>query len=150
MEDKNPKRVAQGKRLAEMDKKFWGGKPGPKVFSDADEFMSYWMERLEKDRTDLDSFIRAYCKAPFFLRCKLVQSDTMKQIWDAMVADVALGAVKLPREQWTALSKIVDMRRAEKVQELMNDRKRINKENAKHDKAGKEIMTGFVVGTEDE
>lgn len=137
-------------KVAKARESWYGGKPGPKVFVKGEDFITYWMQRLEKERSDIDGFIKAYAKQPFFLRCQLVHSEGMRQIWDAIVADVALGVQKLKREQWTALSKILDMQRSLKVEEEKSERKRINKENSKRSKSGTEIMTSLVVETENE
>lgn len=147
--------VARENRLRAIEKarKGWyGGKPGPKVFKSGEEFMKYWLQRMETERSDVEAFIQAYAKQPFFLRAQLVQSELMRNIWDAIIADVALGVLKLPRERWTALSKIVDMQRSLRVEEQKNERK-MGREHLKQKEADRKsednVHEAYVVEADD-
>lgn len=145
---------ARANRLAAIEKARAGwvdGKPGPKVFKKGDDFLEYWMQRLEKERTDLDALVAAYCKQPFFLRCQLVNSKKMREIWLALVADVALGATKLSRERWTALSKILDIQRSMLIEEEKTERKK-GREHLKQKEAEKSddnVHEAYVVEADD-
>lgn len=108
---------------------WYGGKPGPKVFSSGSGFVKYWMQRLEKERTDIDSFIGAYAKQPFYIRCELAEIPEMQQVLKALVLDQIFGVANLKSSQWTALSKLLDMRKAKEVEEERTKRKAINKDN---------------------
>ena len=124
--------------------------PGPKVHKTIEEYFEYTDDRLERDRSDIGWWIQHYKKQPFYLRAQIANSEKFHEILLTMNADIGLGLYKVSREEWNALTILFNRLTKMFTEEKKNERKRINKETSKENLAGREIMTGFVVGTEDD
>ena len=148
--EKNPNRVAQGKRIAAMPKDYFGGKPGPKIHKSEVDFFEYLLPRMDKERTDISFFIDYYKKQHFTLRAKIANSPQFKELLIALQADIGFGLYKPRREEWTALSGMFARIAKVQIEQEKSERKRINKADAKRHKSGQEIMTSLDVSTEDE